>query len=278
MVQAARIAPGSVFSCRVGEATSLRIVVGDSSDRQNMDSIRASDNQAPVSTGSVVGDIARVILLAGVLLGSLWMLYSMSWLRSMTFGNVEHFRTWLTRWGGWSWAGFVIAGIALVSLGFPRVVLAAAGGAIFGLVLGGLLAQLATALAAAPVFYFTHLCGRDLVTRKLGNRLRRLDDLLGEHGFMVVLLIRLCPVGNNFIASYLAGITAIPFRTYISASFLGYLPETFIFALLGSGFIDHFHFRLWGSVGLFLTFSLFFIWYYRRSSLARSVLQLMRKE
>jgi len=227
---------------------------------------------------SIIWDIVRVILMAGVLGGSLWMLYSTPWTRNVTFGNIGKFREWLNQWGGWSWAGFVIIGVALVSIGFPRVALATAGGALFGVILGGLLAQIATILAAVPVFYFTRFFGRDLVMRKIGNRFQRLDKLLSKHGFMVILLIRVCPVGNNFIASYLAGVTAIPFRKYISASFLGYLPESFIFALLGSGFIDHFKLRLWGSVGLFLVLSLFFIWYYRRSILAKNVLKIMREE
>ena len=239
---------------------------------------KASAESPSKPRGSTGGDIARVILLTGVLAGSLWMLYSTPWTRNMTFGNVSRFREWLNQWGGWSWAGFVIIGAALVSVGFPRVALAAAGGALFGVALGTLWAQIATILAAVPIFYFTRFFGRDLVLRKMGNRFQRLDQLLAKHGFMVILLIRVCPVGNNFIASYLAGVTAIPFRKYISASFLGYLPESLIFALLGSGFIDNFKLRLWGSVGLFLLLSLFFIWYYRRSVLAKDVLKVMREE
>ena len=135
----------------------------------------------------------------------------------------------------------------------------------FGVVLGTLWSQVAMTLAIlAPFLYSRHL-GRELVARRMGRRLQRFDDLLGQHGFMVVLLIRLCPVGNNFLTNYLAGVTAIPLGTFLAASFVGYLPESFIFALLGSGFADHPQLRLWGGAILLAAFSLFFIWYFRRS-------------
>src|ERR1039458_4611399 len=118
----------------------------------------------------------------------------------------------------------------------------------------------------------------ELVARRMGRRLQRFDDLLGEHGFMVVLLIRLCPVGNNFLTNYLAGVTAIPLGTFLTASFVGYLPESLIFALLGSGFTDHPHLRLWGGIGLLVAFSLFFLWYFRRSKEGAKILAAMRRE
>jgi uncharacterized membrane protein YdjX (TVP38/TMEM64 family) len=112
----------------------------------------------------------------------------------------------------------------------------------------------------------------------MGRRLQRFDDLLGQHGFMVVLLIRLCPVGNNFLTNYLAGVTAIPLRTFLAASFIGYLPQSLIFALLGSGFADHPQLRLWGGAALLAAFSLFFLWYFRRSKEGAKILAAMRKE
>ena len=233
---------------------------------------------APAPPRSALGDVWRVLLLAGFLIVSTWLMTLTPWGRGATADKVAHLQQWLAHWKGWAWLAFALVGTGLVSIGLPRIVLAAVGGAMFGVVLGTLWSQVAMTLAIlAPFLYSRHL-GRDLVARRMGRRLQRFDDLLGQHGFMVVLLIRLCPVGNNFLTNYLAGVTAIPLRTFLTASFVGYLPESFIFALLGSGLADHPQLRLWGGAILLAVFSLFFIWYFRRSKEGTKILAAMRSE
>jgi uncharacterized membrane protein YdjX (TVP38/TMEM64 family) len=227
---------------------------------------------------SALGDIGRVLMLAGFLIISTWLLTLTPWGRGAVFDRVAQLHQWLAQWGVWAWLGFAAVGTGLVSIGFPRIILAAVGGAMFGVVLGTLWSTVAAALAIlAPFLYSRHL-GRELVARRMGKRLQRFDELLGQHGFMVVMLIRLCPVGNNFLTNYLAGVSAIPLRTFLTASFLGYLPQSFIFALLGSGFGDHPRMRLWGGAVLAAAFSLFFIWYFRRSKEGAKILSAMRGE
>jgi uncharacterized membrane protein YdjX (TVP38/TMEM64 family) len=227
---------------------------------------------------SVWGDVWRVLLLAAFLIVSAWALTLTPWSQGKTSDKVARLQQWLAQWGGWAWLAYAAAGTGLVSIGLPRIVLSAVGGAMFGVVLGTLWSQVAmTAAILAPFLYSRHL-GRELVARRMGRRLQRFDDLLGQHGFMVVLLIRLCPVGNNFLTNYLAGVTAIPLGTFLAASFVGYLPQSFIFALLGSGLADHPRLRLWGGVILLAAFSLFFIWYFRRSKLGAKILAAMRTE
>ena len=233
---------------------------------------------APAPPRSALGDVARVLLLVGFLVASTWLLTRTPWGRGAMFAKVARLQEWLAQWGVWAWLAFAAVGTGLVSIGFPRIVLAAVGGAMFGVVLGTLWSQVAVTLAILVPFLYSRHLGRELVARRMGRRLQRFDDLLGQHGFMVSLLIRLCPVGNNFLTSYLAGVTAIPLPTFLAASFLGYLPQSFIFALLGSGFADHPHLRVWGGIGLLAAFSLFFIWYFRRSKEGAKILAAMRGE
>ena len=217
-------------------------------------------------------------MLAGFLILSAWLLTLTPGSQGAPSDRVAQLQQWLARWGVWAWLAFGVAGIGLVSIGFPRIGLAAVGGAMFGVVLGTLLAQVAMTLAIlAPFLYSRHL-GRELVARRMGKRLQKFDDLLGQHGFMVVLLIRLCPVGNNFLTNYLAGVSAIPLGTFLAASFIGYLPQSLIFALLGSGFADHPQLRLWGGAALLVAFSVFFLWYFRRSKEGTKILSAMRGE
>lgn len=232
----------------------------------------------PTPLRSALGDLGRLLMLAGFLIISTWLLTLTPWGRGATFDRVAQLQRWLGQWGVWAWLVFAAVGTGLVSIGLPRIILAAVGGAMFGVALGTLWSTAAAALAIlAPFLYSRHL-GRELVERRMGRRLQRFDDLLGQHGFMVVLLIRLCPVGNNFLTNYLAGVTAIPLGTFLGASFIGYLPQSLIFALLGSGFADHPQMRLWGGAVLLAAFSLFFLWYFRRSKEGAKILAAMRGE
>jgi uncharacterized membrane protein YdjX (TVP38/TMEM64 family) len=223
------------------------------------------------------GDVLRAVLLAGSLVGAMGILHATPLGGKIALGNLAWIRQSLVPWGAWAWIVFAALGMGLVSIGFPRIVLAAVAGALFGALAGTALAQVAATLACAPAFFYCRLLGRDLVQRRLGDRFRRLDRLLQERCFLVVLLIRLCPVGNSFLTNCLAGVSSVPFGTFLAASFLGFLPENFIFALMGGGFAANFDLRLWSSLVLLLVFSLFFIWYFGRSELGGRVLEAMRK-
>ena len=217
-------------------------------------------------------------MLGGFLIISAWLLTLTPWGQGATFDRVAQLKQWLAQWGVWAWLVFAAVGTGLVSIGFPRIILAAVGGAMFGVALSTIWSSVAAVLAIlAPFLYSRHL-GRDLVARRMGRRLQRFDHLMDQHGFVVVLLIRLCPVGYNFLTNYLAGVTAIPIGTFLAASFIGYLPQSLIFALLGSGFADHPQLRLWGGAALLATFSLFFVWYFRRSKEGAKILAAMRKD
>lgn len=222
------------------------------------------------------GEIVRILLTATVILGGVLYLRHTPWWRQLAGGNAELFRRWLAQWGAWAWAGFLLIGTGLLSVGFPRLALSAIAGALFGVFYGTVLAELATTLSAIPAFYYTLFVGRDMVTRRLGGRLQKFNALLEQHGFMVMLLIRLCPVGNSFITNCLAGLSAIRFNAYLLASAIGFLPLTFIFAYFGGGIVGHSSLHLVFSVGLFAAFSLIFLWYFRHSPLAREIMAIMR--
>jgi uncharacterized membrane protein YdjX (TVP38/TMEM64 family) len=51
----------------------------------------------------------------------------------------------------------------------------------------------------------------------------------------MTVLIRLLPVGSNLLTNLAAGISSIRSKHFFSGTLLGYLPQTLVFALVGSG-------------------------------------------
>lgn len=225
------------------------------------------------------GDVVRILLTAAFILVGVLLLRNTPWGQQIIHSDASLFRRWLAPWGAWAWAGFILIGTGLLSLGFPRLAFSAVAGAIFGVFYGAILAEIATTLSAIPAFYYTYFVGRDMIIRRLGGRrLQKFNALLERHGFMVMLLIRLIPVGNSFVTNCLAGLSAIRFSSYITASAIGFLPLTFICAYLGGGLVSHSKFPIFCSVGLFAAFSIVFMWYFRHSPLAREITAIMRDE
>lgn len=130
---------------------------------------------------------------------------------------------------------YVAIAAGFATIGFPRQAISFAGGYAFGLVEGTGLALLATVLGCITTFTISRLMGRKLVASKMSGRVEKIDRFLGDNPFSMALLIRLMPAGSNVLTSLCAGVSSASALRFVSGSALGFIPQTFIFALAGTG-------------------------------------------
>ena len=130
---------------------------------------------------------------------------------------------------------FVGMACGLAAIGFPRQAISFIGGYAFGFVGGTILAVLATTIGCVLTFTYSRVMGRGLVQRNFGKRAARFESVLSESPFVTTLLIRFLPVGSNLVTNLIAGVTHVRAIPFVLGSAVGYLPQTAIFALMGSG-------------------------------------------
>ncbi len=159
---------------------------------------------------------------------------------------------------------FIAAGAVFTGLGLPRNLIAFLGGYAFGVLSGTALALAAAALGCAAAFFYARLLGRDFVARRFPGRVRKIDDFLSRNPFSMTLLIRLLPVGSNLVVNLTAGVSRVDFAAFIGGSVLGYIPQTFIFALMGSGINIDPAWRIGVSVLLFVISGAIGVVFYRK--------------
>ncbi|HEV2770583.1 MAG TPA: TVP38/TMEM64 family protein [Solirubrobacteraceae bacterium] len=133
---------------------------------------------------------------------------------------------------------FVAVYAVLTVLLFPGSVLTAAGGAVFGVLAGTLLAVVGATLGAIGAFMAGRRLGRAQVERIAAQRMGRLDEWMRRRGFLAVLYARLLPVAPFNALNYVAGVTGVSTRDYSLATAIGIVPGTFAYAALGSTLND----------------------------------------
>lgn len=186
-------------------------------------------------------------------------LFERAWIDANVRGN-----------GAYGYAVFLAAGALITAVGLPRQMVAFFGGYAFGAALGLLLAATATLAGCVLAFYYARLFGRRLVSRMFPVKLRRFDQFVDGHAFSMTLLVRLLPVGNNLVTNLIAGVSSISKPGFFAGSFVGYLPQTTVFALLGSGLTVGSQWQIAISAALLVTSSLTGMHLYRRMRRGRS--------
>ena len=163
---------------------------------------------------------------------------------------------------------FVAVGGLVTAVAIPRHIVSFLGGYAFGALLGTALAVLATEIGCVIVFFYGRFVGRPLVNERMSEkmraRVRRVEDFLSANPFPMTLLIRLLPMGNNFATSLAAGVSRVPAQPFLLGSLVGYLPQTFVFALAGSGIEVGERPRLVIALVFFVVSGAIGIWLYRR--------------
>ena len=159
---------------------------------------------------------------------------------------------------------YLAVGGFVTAVAVPRHVVSFLGGYAFGFGLGSALALAATEIGCLLDFFYARIVGRPLVSARLGARVRRIEDFLAANPFSMTLLVRLLPVGNNFATSLAAGVSRVPARPFLLGSLLGYIPQTMVFALAGSGIEMGGAPRVALAVLFFVVSGAIGIWLYRR--------------
>jgi uncharacterized membrane protein YdjX (TVP38/TMEM64 family) len=159
---------------------------------------------------------------------------------------------------------FVLAGTLMIAIGMPRQVVCFLGGYAFGFGEGVAWSSLASLLGCVSTFVYARAMGRAVLARRFPDRIARIDAFLSGNAFGMSLLLRLLPVGSNLVTNLAAGVAGVAALPFVLGSLLGYLPQTVVFALLGSGIQVDPIFRIATSVILFVASGAIGVWLYRR--------------
>jgi len=159
---------------------------------------------------------------------------------------------------------FIAIGILFTGVGLPRQVICFLGGYAFGFSQGTALGLLATTLGCLAAFAYARILGRDFVASRFPRRVRKIDAFLRDNPLTMTLLIRLLPVGSNLVTNLAAGVSGVRGVPFIVGSALGYVPQTIIFALIGSGIALDPELRIGVSVLLFVVSSAMGAYLYRK--------------
>jgi len=96
--------------------------------------------------------------------------------------------------------------------------------------------SVASVTGASAAFLLGRTLARDWVAQKVRDnaKFRVIDDAVCQGGFRMVFLLRLSPVFPFNLLNYSLGLTKVPFRSYVLASWIGMLPGTILYVYLGS--------------------------------------------
>ena len=129
---------------------------------------------------------------------------------------------------------FVLAYVVVAGLALPgAVILTLAGGFLFGSVLGTLLVNVGATTGAVCAFLAARYLLRDWVECKFGKWLRPLQEGIAKDAFSYLLTLRLIPIFPFFALNLVSGLTRMSVGSYASATALGIIPGSFVYAYAG---------------------------------------------
>jgi uncharacterized membrane protein YdjX (TVP38/TMEM64 family) len=131
---------------------------------------------------------------------------------------------------------YFIVYAAAIAFSVPGgAVLSLAGGCLFGTVLGATLVIGAATVGACVVFLAARTALRDVLRRRAGPFLQRMEKGFLKDGFHYLLVLRLVPLFPFWLVNLVPAFFGMTLRSYALATLIGIAPATIVFTSLGSG-------------------------------------------
>jgi uncharacterized membrane protein YdjX (TVP38/TMEM64 family) len=134
---------------------------------------------------------------------------------------------------------FFLVYVAATGLSLPgAAILTIASGAIFGLVVGTLIASFASSLGATLAFLSSRFVLRDAVMARFGDRLAAINAGIAKDGAFYLFTLRLVPAFPFVVINLLMGLTSIRTSTFYWVSQLGMLLGTIVYVNAGTQLVQ----------------------------------------
>ncbi len=129
--------------------------------------------------------------------------------------------------------GFLIYTVS-TALSLPGgLILSLAVGLVFGRWAGTVLIVFAATLGATLVFLAARYLFADMARRKIGGLAQKINEGFTQDAFNYLLFLRLVPLFPFWLVNLAPAFTNVSLKTYITATAIGIVPGTFVFANLG---------------------------------------------
>jgi len=131
--------------------------------------------------------------------------------------------------------GYFVVYVLVAALSLPgAAVVTLAGGAIFGLVEGVLLASFASTIGGTLAFLSSRFVLRDTVQERFGGYLKPINDGIAKDGAFYLFTLRLVPLFPFFVINLVMGLTPIRTFTFYWVSQIGMLAGTAVYVNAGT--------------------------------------------
>jgi uncharacterized membrane protein YdjX (TVP38/TMEM64 family) len=135
-----------------------------------------------------------------------------------------------------SYLGFFCAYLAAVAFSLPIAsLLTLTGGAILGWPTAAL-AVLAATAGGGLVFFAARNLFSDILQRRAGPFLGKLEDGFSQNAFFYLLALRLVPTAPFWVVNIVPALTRMGIVQFLAATFIGIIPGSFVYVWVGRGF------------------------------------------
>lgn len=126
--------------------------------------------------------------------------------------------------------------VAAVAFSVPGALwLTIAGGFMFGLALGTMVTVISATIGATIIYLAAKTALRDMLVRKAGPWLQRVEAEFHENEVSFMLLMRLVPAVPFFAINLAAAILGVRLTTYVWTTLLGIIPGSGVYTWVGAG-------------------------------------------
>ncbi len=187
--------------------------------------------------------------------------------------EAEPFQSWVQAQGPLGPLVYIgVLAISVLVAPIPNMPIFIAAGLAWGPVLGTVYSLAGMTLGSVAAFWVARWLGRRHLPRLIGSRAAaRIDTAAEQMGGKVIFWARMLPVINFDWVSYVAGLTAMRFRTYLVWSVAGMVLPTAVAVTAGDGLAHDIRLTLSAAgvwlLGVVLTAAYF--WWRRRQWLAQ---------